>query len=163
MAMWHWERRNVYELNAWQKADEFSTLLHDVCRELDLGRDKEWLLYLLQQAGQLMREAVEEGWKREHLAECLFGISEALTFLALVDYYLVFLRHEGYLTGKRADEVDGRLSELQDALASWAGRLREALRASPEGSLSASLWLHGTSPQGEVISDSAATGGLFLC
>jgi hypothetical protein len=73
------------------------------------------------------------------------------------------LRHEGYLTGERADEVDGRLSELQDALASWAGRLREALRAGPESSLSASLWSHGTSPQSEVISDSDATGGLFLC
>ena len=163
MAMWRSGRQNVYEFDAWQKVDTFSTLLHDVCRGLDLGRDKEWLLYLLKQAGQLMREAVEEGWKREHLAECLFGISEALTFLALVDYYLVFLRHEGYLTGERADEVDGRLSELQDALASWAGRLREALRASPESSLSASLWSHGTSPQGEVISDSDATGGLFLC
>src|SRR5882672_6413689 len=116
MAMWHLECRNVYELNAWQKADEFSTLLHDVCRELDLGRDKEWLIYLLNQAGQLMREAVEEGWQQKHLAECLFGISEALTFLALVDYYLVFLRHEGYLTGERADAVDGRLNALQDEL-----------------------------------------------
>ena len=95
MAMWYWERRNVYELNAWQKADEFSTLLHEVCRELDLGRDKEWLLYLLNQAGQLMRAAVEEGWSRAHLAECLVGISEALTFLALIDYYLLFLRIEG--------------------------------------------------------------------
>jgi len=140
MVMWRAGRRNVYELNEWQKADEFATLLHDVCRDLDLGHDKEWLLYLLKQAGQLMREAVEEGWNREHLAEFIFGISEALTFLALVDYYLVFLRHEGYLTEERADEVDGRLSTLQDALASLAGRLREALRARPEGPLSVSPW-----------------------
>ena len=140
MVMWRAGRRNVYELNEWQKADEFATLLHDVCRDLDLGRDKEWLLYLLEQAGQLMREAVEEGWNREHLAEFIFGISEALTFLALVDYYLVFLRHEGYLAGERANEVDGKLSALQDALASLAGRLREALRARPEGLLSVSPW-----------------------
>ena len=138
MAMWHSGRQNVHEFNAWQKADAFSTLLHDVCRGLDLGRDKEWLIYLLRQAGQRLREAVEEGWQCEHLAECLFGISEALTFLALVDYYLIFLRHEGYLTGERADEVDGRLGELQDTLASLAGRLREALRAYPAGSPSAS-------------------------
>jgi len=162
MAMWHLECRNVYELNAWQKADAFSTLLHDVCRDLDLGRDKEWLIYLLQQAGPRMREAVEKGWNREHLAECLFGISEALTFLALIDYYLLFLRHAGYLTGERADEVDGRLRELQDELAALAGRVREALRACPEDSLSSSLW-HGTSPRGDVISDSDATGGLFVC
>jgi hypothetical protein len=59
MAMWRSGRQNVHEFNAWQKVDTFSTLLHDVCRGLDLGRDKEWLLYLLKQAGQLMREAVK--------------------------------------------------------------------------------------------------------
>jgi hypothetical protein len=162
MAMWHWERQKVYELNAWQKVDEFSTLLHDVCRELDLGHDKEWLIYLLNQAGQLMRAAVEEGWNRAHLAECLVGISEALTFLALVDYYLLFLRHEGYLIGERADEVDGKLSALQDELASLAGRLREVLRASPETPLSASLW-HRSSSRSDVISDDDSSGGLFVC
>jgi hypothetical protein len=125
MAMWRAEHRSVYELNVWQKADAFSTLLHDVCGELDLGRDKEWLLYLLPQAGRLMREAVEEGWNREYLAEFILGISEALTFLALIDYYLVFLRHEGYLTGERA---------------SLAERWRETLRAHPESPLSASPW-----------------------
>ena len=140
MAMWRAEHRSVYELNVWQKADAFSTLLHDVCGELDLGRDKEWLLYLLPQAGRLMREAVEEGWNREYLAEFILGISEALTFLALIDYYLVFLRHEGYLTGERADEVAGRLGELQDALSSLAERWRETLRAHPESPLSASPW-----------------------
>ena len=163
MAIWHAGRRHVYERDAGQKAEAFSTLLHEVCRGLDLGRDKEWLIYLLQQAGQLMREAIEDGWKREHLAECLFGISEALTFLALVDYYLVFLRHTGYLTGERAEEVDERLSALQVALTSLAGRLRAALRTCPESARSASPWSHSTRPQGEVISDSDATGGLFLC
>jgi hypothetical protein len=162
MAMWHLERRNIYELIAWQKVDAFSTLLHNVCRELDLGHDKEWLIYLLNQAGQLMRTAVEEGWNRAHLAECLIGISEALTFLALIDYYLLFLRHEGYLTGDRADEVDGRLGELQDELTSLAGRLRGDLRASPEATLSSSLW-HRTISRGDVISDDDSSGGLFVC
>ena len=140
MAMWRSGRRNVYELDEWQKAHQFSTLLHDVCRDLDLGPDKAWLIYLLNQAGRLMREAVEEGWNREYLAEFILGISEALTFLGLVDYYLVYLRHEGYLPMERADEVAGRLSELQDALSSLAGRLREALRARPEGPLSSAPW-----------------------
>jgi hypothetical protein len=162
MAIWHWERQKVYELNAWQKADAFSTLLHEVCRELDLGSDKEWLIYLLQQAGPRMQEAVAEGWQQEHLAECLFGISEALTFLALIDYYLLFLRHAGYLSGERADEVDGKLSDLQDELASLAGRVREALRASPEGLSSPSQW-HRMSSRGDVIADSDSTGGLFSC
>jgi hypothetical protein len=162
MVIWRAGYRSVYELNAWQKADAFSTLLHDVGRELDLGHDKEWLIYLLNQAGQLMRAAVEEGWNRAHLAECLLSISEALTFLALIDYYLLFLRHQGYLTGVRADEVDGRLSALQDELTSLAGRLREELRASPEATLSSSLW-HGTSSRGDVISDDDSSGGLFVC
>ena len=140
MAMWHWERQKVYELNAWQKVDAFSMLLHDVCRDLDLGHDKAWLIYLLHQTGERMRAAVEEGWHREHLAECLLGISEALTLLALVDYYLVFLRHEGYLTVERANEVEGRLSDLQNALAALAGRLREELRGDPEGPLSTFSW-----------------------
>ena len=140
MGMWRSGRQNVYELNEWQKADEFSTLLHDVCGELDLGPDKAWVIYLLNQAGHLMREAVAEGWNREYLAEFILGISEALTFLALIDYYLVFLRHEGYLPVERANEVDGRLGELQDALSSLAGRLREALRACPEGSFPSSPW-----------------------
>ena len=64
MAMWRSGRRTIDELNAWQKADAFSTLLHDMCSELHVGRDKEWLIYLLDQAGRLMREALEEGWNR---------------------------------------------------------------------------------------------------
>jgi hypothetical protein len=140
MAIWRSGRRNIDELNAWQKADEFSTLLHDMCRELHVGHDKEWLIYLLKQAGRLMRDALEEGWNRTHLAEYLLGISEALTFVALIDYYLVFLRHEGYLTVERANEVEGRLSDVQDELTALAGRLREELRASPEGTLSPFPW-----------------------
>ena len=135
MTMWRSGRRNVDELNAWQKADEFSTLLHDMARELQVGRDKEWLVYLLDQAGRLMRDTLEEGWNRTYLAEYLLGISEALTFGALIDYYLVFLRHEGYLTMERANEVEGRLSDIQNELTALAGRLREELRASPEGTL----------------------------
>src|SRR5689334_18342916 len=104
MALWRSGRRNIDELNAWQKADEFSTLVHDMCRELQVGHDKEWLLYLLKQAGRRVRDALEEGWNRAYLAEYLLGISEALTFVALIDYYLVFLRHEGYLPVQRAHE-----------------------------------------------------------
>jgi hypothetical protein len=140
MARWHSGRRNIDELNVWQKADEFSTLLHDVCRELNVGRDKEWLIYLLNQAGRLMRDALEEGWNRPYLAEYLLGISEALTFVALIDYYLVFLRHEGYLRVERAKEIEGKLSDVQDELTALAGRLREELRASPEGTLSSFPW-----------------------
>jgi hypothetical protein len=139
MARWRSGRRNIDEINAWQKADEFSTLLHDVCRELHVGRDKEWLIYLLNQAGRLMRDTLEEGWNRAYLAEYLLGISEALTFGAMVDYYLVFLRHEGYLPVERANEVERRLSDLQDALTALAGRLRQELRANPEGTLSSCL------------------------
>jgi len=140
MALWRSGRRKIAELNAWQKADEFSTLLHDMCGELHVGRDKEWLIYLLKQAGRRMRDALEEGWNRTHLAEYLLGISEALTFVALIDYYLVFLRHEGYLSVERAHEVEGRLSDVQDELTALAGRLREELRASPAGSLSPFPW-----------------------
>ena len=140
MAMWHSGRRNIDELNTWQKADEFSTLLHDVCSELRVGRDKDWLIYLLNQASRLMRDALEEGWNRAYLAEYLLGISEALSFVALIDYYLVFLRHEGYLSVERAHEVEGRLSDLQDELTVLAGRLREELRASPEGHLASFPW-----------------------
>jgi hypothetical protein len=140
MAMWRSGRRNIDELNAWQKADEFSMLLHDVCRDLNVGRDKEWLIYLLNQAGRLMRDALEEGWNRAYLAEYLLGISEALTFVALIDYYLVFLRHEGSLSVERAKEVEGKLSDVQDELTALAGRLREELRASPEGTLSSFPW-----------------------
>ena len=138
--MWRSGHRTIYELNAWQKADAFATLLHDVCNELQMGRDKEWLLYLLEQASRRMREALEESWKRTYLAECLLSIAEALTFVALVDYYLVFLRHEGYLTVERANEVEGRLSDLQNELAALAGRLREELRSAPEGALSTFPW-----------------------
>ena len=140
MARWRSGRRNIDELNAWQKADEFSTLLHDMCRELNVGRDKEWLIYLLKQAGRLMRDALEEGWNRAYLAEYLLGISEALTFVALIDYYLVFLRHEGYLPVQRAHEVEGRLRDIQDELTALAERLREELRASPEGTPSSFPW-----------------------
>ena len=111
-----------------------------MCSELNMGRDKEWLIYLLNQAGRLMRDALEEGWNRAYLAEYLLGISEALTFVALIDYYLVFLRHEGYLTVERAHEVEGRLSDVEAALTALAERLREELRASPDGSRSSFPW-----------------------
>jgi hypothetical protein len=111
-----------------------------MCQELDLDHDKEWLLYLLTQAGRLMRQTVEEGWNREYLAECILSLSEALTLLALVDYYLVFLRHEGYITVARADELTRKLSDLQDTLATLAGRLRAALRTRPEDPLASSPW-----------------------
>ena len=140
MARWRSGRRSIDELNAWQRADEFSTLLHNVCRELNVGRDKEWLIYLLNHAGRLVRDALEEGWNRTYLAEYLLGISEALTFVALIDYYLIFLLHEGYLTVERAQEVEGKLSEVQHELIALAGRLREELRASPEGHFSALPW-----------------------
>jgi len=140
MAGWRSGRRNIDELNAWQKADEFCTLLHDMCSELHVGRDKEWLIYLLNQASRLMRDALEEGWNRAYLAEYLLGIAEALSFVALIDYYLVFLRHEGYLSVERAHEIEKRLSDLQDELTVLAGRLREELRASPEGHLASFPW-----------------------
>jgi len=140
MARWRSGRRSIDKLNAWQRADEFSTLLPNVCRELNVGRDKEWLIYLLNHAGRLVRDALEEGWHRTYLAEYLLGISEALTFVALIDYYLLYLRHEGYLTVERAQEVEGKLSEVQNELAALAGRLREELRASPEGHFSAWPW-----------------------
>jgi hypothetical protein len=140
MARWRSERRKLDELNAWQKADEFSTLLHDVCRELNVGRDKDWLIYLLNQVSRLVRDALEEGWNRAYLAEYLLGISEAQTFSALIDYYLVFLCHEGYLTAERAHEVEGKLSDVQEALTALAGRVREELRTSPEDYPSAFSW-----------------------
>lgn len=140
MAMWHAGHDSVYELAEWQQVDEFVTLLHEVCGALDLGREREWLLYLLAQTGRLMRAVVEESWHREHLAEFILGLSEALTFLALIDYYLIFLDHEGYLSRERAQEVSGRLSAVQRALASLAGRLRAALRAGSEGSFAVSPW-----------------------
>jgi hypothetical protein len=87
-----------------------------------------------------MRDALEEGWNRAYLAEYLLGISEALTFVALIDYYLVFLRHEGYLSVERANGVEGRLSDVQDELTALAERLREELRASPEGPRSSFPW-----------------------
>lgn len=151
--MWHAERQNVYELEVWQQADAFATLLREVCCRLELGRDKAWLIYLLQHVGQRLREAIEEGWNRVHLAECLLGFSEALTLLTLVDYYLIFLRHEGYLAGADAEEVDGRLRALQDALTALAGGLRETLRARSDRTMS----------YPDVISDSHRQGGLFVC
>jgi hypothetical protein len=138
--MWPAGRQHLYELEAWQQAEAFSALLHDVCGALDLGHDKEWLVYLLRQAGQLIGATVAEGWHREHLAECLLGLSEALTLVALIDYYLVFLCHEGYLVGQRADEVTGKLNALQGALTALTDRVREALRARPEGRLPFTPW-----------------------
>lgn len=140
MARWRSERQKLAELNAWQKADEFSTLLNILCRDLNVGHDKEWLIYLLNQAGRLVRDALEEGWNRAYLAEYLLGIAEAQTCAALIDYYLVFLHHEGYLTLERTHEVEGKLSEVQNALTALAGRLRGNLRANPEGYPSAFPW-----------------------
>ena len=67
MAMWRSGHRTIYELNAWQKADAFAMLLHDVCSELQVGRDKEWLLYLLIKPAT----SCERHWKRAGITPIL--------------------------------------------------------------------------------------------
>ena len=93
-------------LQAWERANRFYESLENVCQEMNLGRDKEWLVYLIHEVGKSIPEAIATGWQRDSVAETLLAMYEAQSALEMIAYYFVFLSGEGFLAARRAAEVD---------------------------------------------------------
>jgi four helix bundle protein len=131
----HFGYGDVHDLTEWQRAAQLTADLEKVCDELDLKPNEEWLRFLVLEAGHALPAAVEEGWKSEYLAEFMLSLYEAHSLLAMIEYYTLFLRDEGYLEGRRADEVDNRRQEVQDLITSLLDRMRDSWRADYEATL----------------------------
>ena len=112
-------------LQAWQRANIFYESLEDICAEMDLGRDKEWLLYLIREVGRSIPEAIADGWQRESVAETLLSMYEAQSALEMIAYYLVFLGGEGFLAESRVAEVDKARLTLESMLSGLIDAVRD--------------------------------------
>src|SRR5258708_10481003 len=102
---------SVASLPEWQRATSFASSVEGAATALALPKSLEWLRYLLLESGKTIPAVIAEAWRQQFLAEYLLGLYEALDHVALLEYYLLFLRSEGYLTTGK----DARASE-EDAL-----------------------------------------------
>ena len=112
-------------LQAWQRANVFFESLESICDELNLGRDKEWLLYLIREVGRSIPEAIADGWHRDSVAETLLSMYEAQSALEMVSYYLVFLGGEGLLDEERVATVDDARLRLENMISGLIEAVRE--------------------------------------
>ena len=119
---------DVNQLAVWQKATEFAAALDEMNDQLHFGRDKEWLIFLVQQASGIVTRSIEEGWRRANVAEILLSMYDAEGSLAMLAYYIEFLAGEGYLAHDRADRLEDMQRELGELLAQLIGVLRQELQ-----------------------------------
>jgi hypothetical protein len=118
------------DLPEWQAATRFASLVEAASDELDVPADLEWLRYLLARSGGAVPPLIERAWSRTHLAEYLLGLYEASDHIILLEYYLLFLRHEGLVSAERADELDTKRRELEQVLLARCDELRAEWRES---------------------------------
>jgi four helix bundle protein len=119
---------DVNQLAVWQKATEFATALDEMDTELHFGPDKEWLIFLVEQASGIVTRSIEEGWRRANVAEILLSMYDAEGSLAMLAYYIEFLAGEGYLAHDQADRLENMQRELGELLAQLIGVLRQELQ-----------------------------------
>ena len=119
---------DVDQLAVHQKAREFAAELDQMCTDLGFGRDKEWLVFLVQQASGIVTRSIEEGWKRTNVAEILLSMYDAEGALAMLAYYIEFLAGEGYLARDRANHLGEKQRELSELLANLIDVLRQELQ-----------------------------------
>jgi four helix bundle protein len=119
---------DVNQLAVWQKATELAAALDEMNADLHFGRDKEWLIFLVQQASGIVTRSIEEGWRRTNVAEILLSMYDAEGSLAMLAYYIEFLAGEGYLAHDRADRLVEMQRELGELLAQLIGVLRQELQ-----------------------------------
>jgi four helix bundle protein len=119
---------DVNQLAVWQKAKEFASALDEMCVQFHFGPDKEWLVFLVQQASGIVTNSIEEGWRRTNVAEILLSMYDAEGSLSMLAYYVEFLAGEGYLAHERAGLLEEMQRELGELLAQLIGVLRQELQ-----------------------------------
>jgi hypothetical protein len=120
-------RGDIRDVVQWRKVDQLGAALEELAKELDQRRDREWLGYLLREVAKLLPNVLEEGWDQDYLAEFILGIYDALTYLTMLQYYLVFMDHQGYISEERAREVGRLAREVQEDISLLLGRMRSEL------------------------------------
>jgi hypothetical protein len=124
MTSWRSGRSSLYETREWRAIQDLAAGVRTLSAGLDLGRDKEWLLYLLDESARLLTQALEEGWRSTYLADVTLGVYDALTYLDMLDYYLAFMRHQGYVPSEPALDLQKSIALIQSDLASLLPQLR---------------------------------------
>src|SRR5262245_39585076 len=112
-------------LQAWQRANRFYEALEGICAEMDLGKEKDWLLYLIREVGRSIPEAIAAGWHRDSVAETLLAMYEAQSALEMIAYYFVFLSGEGLLEQEKVDEVDEARLNLDQVITGLIDAVRQ--------------------------------------
>lgn len=116
----------------WQLVDNVATMLNTTVDEMNLGRDQDWIKEVIREAATMLPESIIEGQQSDYLAEYILGLSAARNSLVVASYCFRFLKGQGLIDGKLADDVDVKLEELEGVLASVTDSLRENL-ASGQG------------------------------
>ena len=119
---------DVSQLAVWQKAKELVASLDEMCAGLGFGRDKEWLIFLVQQASGIVINSIEQGWSRPNVAEILLSMYDAQGAISMIAYYVDFLAGEGYLRQDRAEPLRDSTRELDELLTNLIDVLRQELQ-----------------------------------
>ena len=97
-------------------------------RGLGFGRDKEWLIFLVQQASGIVIKSIEQGWSRPNVAEILLAMYDAQGAVSMIAYYVDFLAGEGFLAQQRAEPLRDSSHELDELLTNLIDVLRQELQ-----------------------------------
>ena len=123
-----WPSKGEFQnLVEWQEIDRVSSLLNQKAEEMDLGRDEEWIKEVIREAAHMLPESIIEGQESDYLAEYILGLSAARNALVVASYCFRFLKGQGLIAAEQADEVDSKLEELENTLASVSDTLRANL------------------------------------
>ena len=122
-----WVGTNVQELPEWRLAKGVGELLRQTCEDLELNREREWIIEVITEAADNLTHGLEEGQQSQYAAEYLLGVGSSRNSIVIASYCFRFLRGEGILHPEQSDYIDERLEDLESALASLSEELRRSL------------------------------------
>lgn len=115
---------DISRLPEWRTAAAFSRAVTAASEALAPPAELEWLRYLVHRSGAVLPAIIAEAWEREHLAEYLLGLYEALDHVALIEYYLLFLDEEALLPPGMAGALERERAAAQAAILAAVEGLR---------------------------------------
>ncbi len=120
---------DYHDLSEWKQAESASTMLHAANERLQLPPSVEWIRHVIIEAAEGIPDAIAEGQGAEYLAEYILGVDEAISHAVVAGYCFHFLRGEGLIEDSIAEDVEGKLNDLENNLTSLTQSLRESLPA----------------------------------
>ena len=123
----------------WRRALGVAEAIKQTCLDLQLEPKSEWLRQVMNEAADQMRAAVlwaaSQGSPAEKPRDALRPLNVAAdatrSDAALASYFLNFLTSEHLIAGARADDIAGKLREIELGMDGLSRRLREELGFDP--------------------------------